>query len=45
MPDALLAVGDYKEAEKILESLFVPEMVTKVPDYPYNQAVSVGYAY
>ena len=43
--DALLAVGDYKKAEKILESLFVPEMVTKVPDYPYNQAVAIGYAY
>ena len=42
--DALLAVGDYKKAEEILGSLFVPEMVTAVPDYPYNQAVAIGYA-
>ena len=42
--DALLAVGDYKKAEEILGSLFVPEMVTALPDYPYNQAVSIAYA-
>ena len=43
--DALLAVGDYKKAEKILGSLFVPEMVTAVPGYPYNQSVAIGYAF
>ena len=42
--NALLAVGDYKKAEEILGSLFVPEMVTALPDYPYNQAVSIAYA-
>ena len=42
--DALLAVGDYKKAEEIIGSLFVPEIVTAVPDYPYNQAVAIGYA-
>ena len=42
--DALLAVGDYKKAEEILGSLFVPEMVTALPDYPYNQAVAIAYA-
>ena len=42
--DALLAVGDYKKAEGILGSLFVPEMVTAVPDYPHNQSVAIGYA-
>ena len=42
--DALLAVGDYKKAEEILGGLFVPEMVTAVPDYPYNQAVAIAYA-
>ncbi len=42
--DALLAVGDYNKAEEILGSLFVPEMVTAVPDYPYNQAVAIAYA-
>ena len=42
--DALLSVGDYKKAEEICGSLFVPEMVTAVPDYPYNQAVAIAYA-
>lgn len=42
--DALVAVGDYTKAEAILQSLFVPEIVAAVPDYPYNQAVTVGYA-
>ena len=42
--DALLAVGDYKKAEEIIGSLFIPEIVTAVPDYPYNQAVAIGYA-
>ena len=43
--DALSAVGDYKKAEEILDSLFVPEMVTAVPDDPYNQSVTIGYAF
>jgi len=42
--DALIAVGDYEKAEAILHNLFVPEVVSAVPDYPYNQAVTVGYA-
>ncbi len=43
--DALSAVGDYKKAEEIFDSLFVPEMVTAVPDDPYNQSVTIGYAF
>ena len=42
--DALMAVGDYKKAEEIIGSLFVPEMVAAVPDYPYNKAITIGYA-
>ncbi len=42
--ETLMAIGDYKKAMEILSSLFVPEMVTKTPDYGHNQWVSIGYA-
>ena len=42
--DALTAVGDYKKAEEVYGSLFVPEAVRAVPDYPYNQHIAIGYA-
>ena len=41
---ALTAVGDYSKAAEIYGSLFVPEMVNAVPDYPHNQHVAINYA-
>ncbi|MBI3681776.1 MAG: protein kinase, partial [Acidobacteria bacterium] len=41
---ALTSVGDYSKAAEIYGRLFVPEMVTAVPDYPYNQHIAIGYA-
>ena len=41
---ALTAVWDYSRAAEIYGSLFVPEMVAAVPDYSYNQHVTIGYA-
>lgn len=41
---ALLAVGEYKKAEEILGSLFVPEMVATFPDLPHHQLAATGYA-
>jgi serine/threonine protein kinase/Flp pilus assembly protein TadD len=40
----LAAVGDYSKAAEIYGSLFVPEIVTAVPDYPHNQHVAINYA-
>lgn len=40
----LTSVGDYRKAAEIYGSLFVPEMVTAVPDFPLNQHVAIGYA-
>lgn len=42
---ALAGVGDYRKAIEIYASLFVPEMVSAVPDFPYNQHAAIGYAY
>lgn len=42
--EVLVATGDYTKAEPIFYSLFVPERVAAVPDYRYNQAVTIGYA-
>lgn len=41
---ALTSVGDYSKAAEIYGSLFVPEMVTAVPDSPLNQHVAINYA-
>lgn len=41
---ALTSVGDYSKAAQIFGSLFVPEMVTAVPDFALNQHVTIGYA-
>ncbi len=41
---ALTSVGDYSKAAEIYGSLFVPEMVTAVPDVPLNQHVAINYA-
>ena len=41
---ALTSVGDYSKAAEIYGSFFVPEMVTAVPDFPYNQHVAINYA-
>lgn len=40
----LTAVEDYKKAENIYGSLFVPEMVERFPDFPHNQHVTINYA-
>lgn len=40
----LSAVGDFAKAARIYGSLFVPEMVAAVPDYPHNQHVTINYA-
>lgn len=37
--EALVGVGDYAKAAKIYSSLFVPEMVSAVPDYPPSTTV------
>ena len=42
---ALSAVGDFAEAAKIYGSLFVPEIVSAVPDYRHNQHVTINYAH
>jgi tetratricopeptide (TPR) repeat protein len=41
---ALTAVGDYRKAAEIYGSLFVPEAVSRVPDYLHNQHVAINYA-
>jgi tetratricopeptide (TPR) repeat protein len=41
---ALTTVGDYGKAAEIYGSLFVPEAVSAVPDYPHNQHVAINYA-
>jgi tetratricopeptide (TPR) repeat protein len=42
--EALAGVGDFSKAADILGSLFVPESVTALPDYPHNQHVAINYA-
>ena len=37
-------MGDHSKAGEIYGSLFVPDMVAAVPDYPLNQHVAIGYA-
>lgn len=41
---ALSAIGDHRKAVEIYGSLFVPEVVTAVPDHPRNQRVAINYA-
>jgi tetratricopeptide (TPR) repeat protein len=41
---ALSAVGDFDKAVRIYGSLFIPQMVSAVPDYPHNQHVTINYA-
>ncbi len=42
--EVLVAAGDYAKAAEIYGSLFVPEAVNAVPDYPHNQYVTINYA-
>src|SRR5579872_883299 len=39
------SVGDYRKALEIYVNLFVPKVVSAMPDFPYNQLVAIGYAY
>lgn len=41
---ALTSLGDYRKAAEIYGSLFDPEMVTAVSDFPLSQHVAIGYA-
>lgn len=42
---ALTAVGDFSKAVEIYGTLFVPESIVGVPDYPHNQHVAINYAH
>ncbi len=43
--DALCALGEYIEAEKIYSRLFVPELVAIMPDAPCHEVPTINYAH
>lgn len=43
--EALCAVGEYSGAEKIYRSLFVPEMVSALPDAAQHEVITINYAH